>query len=185
MQLVKFVMFAALVAACGKSEPTPEEKLAKVQEAIDKELASRPPEPKAPAATPYVSKEGRFTQKMNPGNPVTEVVDDPNGAGQWHGVKWNTRKSVYTVQYIDYKDHANAVAETYGFIATRDESQIKRDEKVKFGAREGREMTVMVNPTTTMYLRFVIDDARVYKVVAGTKVEHDEAKQFLDGFSIN
>jgi len=69
------------------------------------------------------------------------------------GVAAFNAAQVDLVQYADYASHAAAVAETtVGFIPTRDKSAIKSDTIGKSSNHETRDIEMMVNASTTMWI---------------------------------
>jgi hypothetical protein len=175
-----FSISLCLLVACGnESKPNS----APAPPATPTAKAVEPTPAPEPAAPPFASEAGRYTQRVTFGTPKDKQMDDPNG-GTWETTTWSTRGGMYVVQYTDYKDHAHAVAEVAGFIPTRTKSDIHRDEAVKIGTRDGRELEVAVNPTTTMWVRFIIDGKRVYKLVGATKGDAETPKKFFEGFEI-
>jgi hypothetical protein len=174
---------ALLVAACKGNDSTPSASSGPSSSEALKSAEGKPA-PVPEASPPFVSGAGRYTAKVTFGAVTEKTMDDPNG-GTWRTAKWNTPRGLFMVQYADYADHATAKAETMvGFIPTRDKSAIKRDDPIKVGDREGRAVEWAVNPTTMMYMRFIIDDKRVYKLGAGTKGDRETVTKFFDGFEI-
>jgi hypothetical protein len=184
---MKHTLFAIalLVAACKGSESTSSTSSGPSSSEASKSREAMPASKPAPETSPpFVSQAGRYTAKVTFGAVTEKTMDDPNG-GTWHTAKWNTPQGLFMVQYADYADHATAKAETMvGFIPTRDKAAIKRDAPIKVGDREGRAVEWAVNSTTMMYMQFIIDDKRVYKLGAGTKGDRDTVTKFFDGFEI-
>ncbi len=140
--------------------------------------------PEAPAAAPaYTSTEGRFEVKFPTGNPIESTKADPNGV-DWHDVSADTPTGKYAVQWSDFVNSGEAEGTVMVFMPTREKEKIKVDKKIKVGAYEGRDMEVALNPTLTMWLRFVIVGRRVYKIVAGNKGRPEEASAFIESFKV-
>ncbi len=184
MKNLVFVV-TVLVAACkgDKTEPakTTTPAAEPVAAAKAAERAAAPAQPAEP--TPYKSAEGRFTQKVTFGDAKQKTLDDPNG-GTWQSTSWKTPSAQLMIQYTDYESHAHAVAETQGFIPTRDKTEIKRDEKVTIAGHDGRELEWTLPSGVTMRIRFLIADKRVYKIGGGYRGDGADAQKFIDGFSI-
>lgn len=181
MQLLRSTSLLVLLIACSNREPASNS--APPSRAEAPTAVTSAAKPVAAAATPYTSTAGRFTQRVTFGDANEKTLDDPNG-GTWHTTIWKTSSAQLMVQYADYESHAVAFAETHGFIPTRDKSEIKRDEKITIDGLEGRELEWQVASGTTMWLRFLIADNRVYKVGGGYKGDRADTQKFIDGFAI-
>ena len=181
-----FVILMCVLAACSKREPADKANAQPEPVAVAKAAEPAPAPTPAPAAdpTPYKSVEGRFTQRAPFGDDQQKTLDDPNG-GTWQSTSWKTPSAQLMVQYTDYKSHAHAVAEVHGFIPTRDMDSVKKDEKLALGAHEGREIEWQLPSGTTMWLRFVIADNRVYKIGGGFKGDRADMQKFMDGFAVD
>ena len=121
---------------------------------------------------------------MTFGAAQVKTMDDPNG-GTWETTIWKTPSAHLMVQYADYKSHAVAVAETQGFIPTRNKSEIKRDEKITIAGHKGREVEWEMPSGMTVWMRFLIADNRVYKVGGGFKGNRADTQKFIEGFAID
>lgn len=156
--------FALLTSACGNKDsgaasanPDPGKSVSKSSAASAAQSAS------APATKPalYVSKEGRYEIDFGGATPKESVKDDPNG-GTWNEAMSPSGTSM--AQYTDYADHAHAVAETAGFIPTREKDKIKVDKTISVDGRDGRDIEMVLGSGKIFWIRFLIEGKRVYKI---------------------
>lgn len=131
----------------------------------------------------YVSKEGRYEIDFGGATPKESVKDDPNG-GTWHEAM--SPSGTNMAQYADYTDHAHAVAETAGFIPTREKEKIKVDKPISLNGRDGRDIEMALSSGKIFWMRFLIEGKRVYKVGAVYTPDKNraEAASFIESLKI-
>jgi hypothetical protein len=185
MSNLRSLLVVVLVAACSKSEPADSKAHAAPSTAAPTPSPAPAPAAKPVEAPPYTSAAGKFTQRVTFGAASEKELPDPNGGAPWKTTIWKLPSAHLMVQYADYPSHAAAVAEIKAFIPTRDASEIKRDEAVTIGGHEGREIEWASNATTTMWMRLLVADKRVYKVGGGFKGDRADIQKFIDGLSID
>lgn len=142
----------------------------------------------APTAAPariaaFVPADGRFS--VNPpvaGNPTVRDVPDPNG-GTWQSFSWTPAHAYFAVQRRAYPSPAVAVAETRGFIPTRDAQSIQLDKERTVAGHQVRDL-VWSDGGNLLRARFVIDGAVVFKIVAGGRIAGPAANAFVDSFAL-
>lgn len=129
-------------------------------------------------AAPYVSTDGGYRVDFEGKAPVESMKDDPNG-GVWHDANPGSGRFL---QYTDYANAATADVEVRAFLPTRDASQIKRDERVTFRGLEGRDLEVSMRSGKVLWIRFLIDGRRVFKLGAVYDADKAGADAFMRSF---
>ncbi len=154
------------------------EKTAKMDERVARAMASV--ERGTPAAAPalYISKSGGYRVDFKGRTPVESMKNDPNG-GRWHDA---SVKSGRFSQHTDYLSGAVAEAEVRAFLPTRDKRRIRRDEKVRFLGLAGRDIEVAMNSGKVLWIRFLIDGRRVFKLGAVYAKDKTDATAFIQSF---
>lgn len=130
------------------------------------------------AAAPWVSKDGGFQIDFHGQTPDESTKDDPNG-GRWHDA---SLRSGQMAQWTDYANAAVAAAEVKVFLPTREKDQIKRDEAVTFQGLKGRDIEMTLSSGKVFWIRFLIDDKRVFKLGAVYSGDSAPAKAFMESF---
>lgn len=142
-----------------------------------------PTAPPAPIAA-FEATDGRFS--VDPpvaGNPTVRDVPDPNG-GTWQSFSWTPAHAYFAVQRRTYSSPAVAVAETRGFIPTRDAQAIHLDKERTVAGHQVRDL-VWSDGANLLRARFVIDGPVVFKVVAGGRIDGEAANAFVDSFALH
>jgi hypothetical protein len=175
------LLVATMLAGCGeKTEPASKPASEPVVSAAP--AAHPAPEPPSPPP-PYVSAEGRYTAAINFGAPTEKVMNDPQGV-PWTTARWDPDDGMYLIQYADFPNARAAVVELEAFKPTVDLDKIKADKPVTVGGRPGRDLEVVINERTTMFIRFVLEGSRLYKVVVGNRGDAASARAFIEGVAI-
>ncbi|MBP9205261.1 MAG: hypothetical protein KBG28_14925 [Kofleriaceae bacterium] len=139
--------------------------------------------PAAPAAAAYRSDTGRYLVATTFGAVSEKDLADPQGV-IWHTAEWRTRSGMYSVQYADFASPEAARREMEVFRATEDPSEVKVDRALTLQGRPGRQYEVSTRSGLSMAMRFMVDGARVLKIVGGTKRDHASVAAFLDGVTL-
>lgn len=132
----------------------------------------------AVAAAPWLSKDGGFEIDFRGQTPDESTKDDPNG-GTWHDA---SLKSGRLAQYIDYVNEGAAAGEVMVFLPTREKDKIKRDEPVTFQGLKGRDIETTLASGKVLWIRFLIDGKRVFKLGAVYSGDNSDAKAFIESF---
>jgi hypothetical protein len=130
------------------------------------------------AATAWASKDGGFQIDFNGKAPEESKKDDPNG-GTWHEASLPSGKMA---QWTDYASAAVAAAEVKVFLPTREKDQIKRDEVITHQGLKGRDIEMTLPSGKVLWIRFLIDGKRVFKLGAVVNGDNTEAKAFIESF---
>lgn len=186
------LILAVSAAACG--DKGKEESSSKASSEPAKASSSKPSSSATAAATApptasssseggdaFTSKEGGYSARFPFGAPKESTATDKKN------VEWKKAEStvgMYTVHYTDAATPAAAQAIVDDFIKTM-KSEINENKEVTSGSLKGRELKMIVSPTSTMWLRFFVSGKRVFKVAAANKNNQEKAYEFLDSFKVS
>ena len=154
------------------------EKTAKLDERVAQAMASVKRGSPATAPALYISTSGGYQIDFKGRTPVESKKNDPNG-GSWHDA---SVESGWFSQHTDYASGAVAEAEVSAFLPTRDKSRIRRDEKVRFRGLAGRDIEVALRAGKVLWIRFLIDGRRVFKLGTVYAKNNSEATAFMQSF---
>lgn len=137
----------------------------------------------SPKASPaFTSSAGRYAIVFPYGDPEESVKSDPNGIN-WQDASSKTPS--YAVQYADFTNAGEAFGTMKVFMPTRDLDRIKVDKEISVGPRPGRDLEVTIGSDgAMMWLRFIQDGRRIYKILAGNKNDRAKAMAFIESFMI-
>ncbi len=174
----------AILGACSKkADDYTAEKAELAKAELESEGAQLAAEAAAAKAEPaYVSAKGRYSVGKVFGTLEEKDMTDPQGV-VWQSANWSTKKSMYSTQFADFASPEAALAEMKAFEMA-DPSEMSRDEQKTFQGRPGRELGMTTGSGMVVSMRLIVDGARVYKTMAGTKVEHENVTAFLDSLKI-
>jgi hypothetical protein len=68
------------------------------------------------------------------------------------------------------------------FLPTREKDQIKRDEVITHQGLKGRDIEMTLPSGKVLWIRFLIDGKRVFKLGAVVNGDNTEAKAFIESF---